>query len=116
MIPFSFRKTLAAAGLGLAALFASMPAQAGDVTVRFGIEQPSHYRYDDDAFVEYRWSDRRHVRPRYSRPSLDGRRYIYDRPARYREVCRLVPVRVWDEYEGDYDIVRRRQCRRVARW
>jgi hypothetical protein len=116
----SLRKALAfsliAVAIGVASLASISPAQAGDVSVRFGFGAPVYDDYLDDGFVDYRLRERRHVRPRYAAPSRHAPRYVYERPARYRTVCRVVPTRVWDDYEDDWDIVNTRRCRRVARW
>jgi hypothetical protein len=108
--------TLALAALvscaGAAAL--SGPAHAESFSLTLGIgDRDDHFDNDfDDEDVP-----RRHVRPRYASPDLDSQRFVYERPQRRtRQVCRLVPTRVYDDYEGDYVIVDVKKCNRQTGW
>jgi hypothetical protein len=91
---------------GLAAASAAMAPAAHADSVRFGITLG-----DNDGFRRDRhWDEDYGYRPVFN----EHRPRWRDRHA--RTVCRNVPVRVWDDYEGEYVIERVRRCRRVATW
>jgi hypothetical protein len=95
---------------GLAAASAVMAPAAYADSVRFGVTigDDSGFRRDRDRH----WDEDFGYRPVFD----EHRPRWRHRHARTRTVCRNVPVRVWDDYEGEYVFERVRRCHRVSAW